>query len=149
MLRLVKTNGGVVMVNFYSGFVHPESARLRATMFAVSRELRAKYPDEAEYKTARKRWDAEHPIQPGSVHDVVDHIDHIVQIAGIDHVGIGSDFDGVGMLPKQLEDVSTYPVITQALLNRGYSAEQIHQIMSGNLLRVMRGAEIVAKESKK
>ena len=147
VLRLVKTNGGVVMVNFYSGFIHPESARLRANMFAVTRELRAKHPNEDEYKTARKRWDAEHPIQPGSVHDVVDHIDHIVRIAGIDHVGIGSDFDGVGMLPKQLEDVSTYPVITQELLNRGYSAEQIHKIMSGNLLRVMRGAEKAAVDS--
>ena len=148
VLRLVKTNGGIVMVNFFSGFVHPESAKLRATMFAVTRELRAKYPNEDDYKTARKRWEAEHPIQPGSVHDVVDHIDHIVKIAGVDNAGIGSDYDGVMMLPKQLEDVSTYPVITQELLNRGYSAEQIHKIMSGNLLRVMRGAEGAAADLK-
>jgi membrane dipeptidase len=145
VLRLVKKNGGVVMVNFYSGFVHPESAKRRANMFEVTRELRAKFPIETDYKAARKKWEAAHPIQPGSVHDVVDHIDHIVKIAGIDHVGIGSDYDGITMTPKQLDDVSTYPVITQELLNRGYTADQIHRVLSGNILRVMRQAEGVAK----
>ncbi|MBI5760176.1 MAG: membrane dipeptidase [Planctomycetales bacterium] len=145
VLRLVKQNGGVVMVNFYSGFVHPESAKRRANLFEVTRELRAKFPKETDYKTARKKWEAAHPIQPGSVHDVVDHIDHIVKIAGIEHVGIGSDYDGITMTPKQLDDVSTYPVITQELLNRGYTADQIHRVMSGNILRVMRQAELVAK----
>jgi membrane dipeptidase len=144
ILKQLKENGGVVMVNFFSGFVHPESARKRANMFQVNRELKAKFPLEADFKAARKRWDAEHPIERGSVHDVVDHIDHIVKTAGIDHVGIGSDYDGVSLLPEQLDDVSTYPVITQELLNRGYMAAQIHQIMSGNLLRVMRRAEAVA-----
>jgi membrane dipeptidase len=147
VLKLVKLNGGVVMVNFFSGFVHPESARKRANMFQVNRELKAKFPVESDYKAARKRWDAEHPIERGSVHDVVDHIDHIVKIAGIECVGIGSDFDGVSLLPEQLDDVSTYPVITQELLNRGYTATQIHQIMSGNILRVMRRAEAVAKKN--
>jgi membrane dipeptidase len=132
------------MVNFYSGFVHPESARRRANMFQISRELREKFPQESDYKAARKKWELEHPIEPGSVHDVVDHIAHIAKIAGIDHVGIGSDFDGITMVPGQLEDVSTYPVITQELLNRGFTAEQIHQVLSGNILRVMRGAERVA-----
>ena len=147
VLKLVKQNGGVVMVNFFSGFVHPESARKRANMFQVNRELKAKFPNEADFKAARKRWDAEHPIERGSIHDVVDHIDHIVKIAGIECVGIGSDYDGVTLLPEQLDDVSTYPVITQELLNRGYTAKQIHQIMSGNILRVMRQAEAVAKKS--
>ena len=146
ILKQVKQNGGVVMVNFYSGFVHPESARKRANMFQVNRELRAKFPLEADYKAARKRWETEHPIEPGSVHDVVDHIDHIAKIAGIDHVGIGSDYDGITLVPTQLDDVSTYPVITQELLNRGYTAEQIHQFMSGNILRVMRAAEAVASK---
>lgn len=149
VLLLVKKNGGVVMINFFSGFVHPESAKKRSNMFQVNRDLKAQFPNEADFKAARKRWDAEHPIEPGSVHDVVDHIDHIVKIAGIDHVGIGSDYDGVTMLPEQLEDVSTYPVITQELLNRGYTASQIHQIMSSNILRVMRGAEATAASLKK
>lgn len=144
VLLLTKENGGVVMVNFFSGFVHPESARKRANMFQVNRDLRAKYPDEADFKAARQRWDLENPIERGSIHDVVDHIDHIVKTAGIDHVGIGSDYDGITSLPEQLDDVSTYPLITQELLNRGYAAAQIHQIMSGNILRVMRRAEAVA-----
>ncbi|MEI8018369.1 MAG: dipeptidase [Schlesneria sp.] len=148
VLLQVKKNGGVVMVNFFSGFVHPESARKRANMFQVNRDLRAQFPLEADYKAARKRWDAEHPIERGSVHDVVDHIDHIVKIAGIDHVGIGSDYDGVSMLPEQLDDVATYPVITQEMLNRGYTAAQIHQVMSGNILRVMRQAEAVAAKAR-
>ena len=148
VLLEVKKNGGVVMVNFFSGFVHPESARKRANMFQVNRDLRAQFPLEADYKAARKRWDTEHPIERGSVHDVVDHIDHIVKIAGIDHVGIGSDYDGVSMLPEQLDDVSTYPVITQEMLNRGYTAAQIHQVMSGNILRVMRQAEAVAAKAR-
>ena len=144
ILRLVKENGGVVMINFYSGFVHPESARRRAGMFRISRELHAKFPKDADYKIARKKWEAENPIERGDVGDVVDHIEHVVKIAGIEHVGIGSDYDGIDVLPRQLEDVSTYPVITQELLNRGYTATQIHLIMSGNILRVMRQAEAVA-----
>ena len=145
VLRLTAKNGGVVMVNFFSGFVVPESARRMAKMFAARRELREKYPDEKEFLQAQTRWRAENPVLPGTIHDLVDHIDHIVRVAGIDHVGIGSDFDGVSSLPKQLEDVSTYPNITQELIRRGYTAEEIHQINSGNMLRVMRGAEAVAE----
>jgi len=144
VLKEVQRNGGIVMVNFSSGFVHPESARRRAKMFDVMRELRAKFPDEDGYKQARRKWEAENPIERGDIHDLVDHIEHIAKSAGVDHVGIGSDYDGITMVPKQLEDVSTYPVITQELLNRGYSETDIHKIMSGNILRVMRGAEKVA-----
>jgi membrane dipeptidase len=146
ILKLTAQNGGVVMVNFYSGFIHPESARRRAKMFEVSRELHQKYPKEADYQAARKRWLAENPIESGDIYDVADHIEHIIKVAGIDHVGLGSDFDGIDRAPRQLEDVSKYPVITQVLLDRGYSAAQIHQLLSGNILRVMRRAEEVARE---
>lgn len=146
ILKLTTKNGGVVMVNFYSGFIHPESARRRAKMFDVSRELHRKFPDEKDFQTARKRWIADNPIESGDIYDVADHIEHIIKVAGIDHVGLGSDFDGIDKAPKQLEDVSKYPAITQVLLDRGYSASQIHQLMSGNVLRVMRRAELVAKE---
>jgi membrane dipeptidase len=146
VLRLTAEHGGVVMVNFFSGFVEPESARLMAKMFDANRELREKFLDDAEYEKEKARWRARNPILPGTIHDVVDHIDHIVRVAGIDHVGIGSDYDGVSMLPKQLKDVSSYPLITQALLTRGYTADETHRIMSGNILRVMRDAERVAKE---
>ncbi len=146
VLRLTRENGGVVMVNFFSGFVHPESAKRRANMFQVNRDLQQQFPKEADFKKAKKKWELDNPIEPGTVQDVVDHIEHIVKVAGIEHVGLGSDFDGITTCPRQLEDVSTYPVITQELLNRGYSAEQIHRIMSGNVLRVMRDAEEVAHE---
>lgn len=77
----------------------------------------------------------------GNVYTVVDHIEHIIRVAGIDHVGLGSDFDGISATPEQLEDVSKYPYITQELLNRGYTEEQIRKILGGNLLRVMRAVE--------
>jgi membrane dipeptidase len=144
VLQLVADNGGVVMVNFFSGFIHPESARRSKNMFDVMREFRAEYSVEADYRKAMTRWRAANPILPGSVHDVVDHIDHIAKVAGVAHVGLGSDFDGVSMLPDQLHDVSTYPVITQELLNRGYSRRDIHAILSGNVMRAFRTAEQVA-----
>jgi len=149
ILPLVAENGGLVMVNFFSGFVHPESAQRMAKMFDVGRDLRKKYPDDQEYDEAMARWRAENPIEPGTVHDLVDHIDHLVKVAGVDHVGIGSDYDGVSVLPRQLGDVSTYPVITQALLDRGYEKQAIHKIMSGNMMRVYREAEEVAKQLQK
>jgi membrane dipeptidase len=145
VLRQVTRNGGVVMVNFYSGFVQPESARKMTGMFDVSRRMHERYPNDADYEKAMARWRAENPIEPGTIHDVVDHIDHIVRVAGVDHVGLGGDFDGVTMLPNQLEDVSRYPLITQELLNRGYTAEQIHKILGDNALRVLRAAEQVAR----
>jgi membrane dipeptidase len=116
VLKLVAKNNGVVMVNFYSGFITPEGARASKDMFAADRELSAKY---------------------------------IIKVAGIDHVGIGSDFDGINSTPQQLEDVSCYPYITQELLNRGHSKGDILKILGGNVLRVLRDAEKVAKEWKK
>lgn len=146
VLRLVTKNNGVVMVNFYSGFIVPEGARATTEMFRVYRELKEKYPNEKELQTAFDQWRREHPYPAGSVHTLVDHIDHIVKVAGIDHVGLGSDFDGISTVPKQLEDVSCYPNITQELLNRGYSKEAILKILGGNFLRVFRAAEQVAEK---
>lgn len=144
ILKLVKENGGVVMVNFFSGFVVPESAKILSEMFAVSRELRAKFPQEEDYRRERARWEARNPYPAGNIHDVVDHIEHIAKVAGKECVGIGSDYDGITKVPAQLEDVSTYPLITQELLNRGWKAAEIHALMSGNVLRAMKRAEEVA-----
>ncbi|HNO80198.1 MAG TPA: dipeptidase [Phycisphaerae bacterium] len=146
VLKMVKENKGVVMVNFYSGYVHPEGARIVSKEFEVERDLKAKYPKKEDFDAAWDNWKAEHPVPDGTVHTLVDHIDHIVEVAGIDHVGIGSDYDGVGQLPAQLEDVSCFPYITQELLNRGYSETDIHKVMGGNLLRVFREVELTAKE---
>jgi len=119
VLKLLPANGGVVMVNFMSGFVVP------------TEELK-------KNKQAR-----------GTLGIVVDHIDHIVKVAGIDHVGIGADYDGVPRLPVGLEDVSKYPDLTLELVKRGYTKEQIHKILGGNILRVLKQAEKVSADLKK
>ena len=145
ILKLVKQNGGVVMVNFYSGFIVPESGK---KMRAKIEELRAKYPDRAERTKALEAWymsDAA-KFSRGSYRDVVNHIDHIVKTAGIDHVGIGSDFDGITMWPVGLEDVASYPRLTDELLRRGYSEADVHKILGGNAVRAFRQAGEVAKK---
>jgi membrane dipeptidase len=115
---------------------------------AFQRDQEAKTDDSPAVDAAMRRWDAEHGRGPlGTIHTLVDHIEHIIKVAGVDHVGLGSDYDGISMLPAQLEDVSSYPYITQALLDRGHSAEDIRKILGGNLLRVMRGAEETARRS--
>lgn len=148
VLHMIARNGGVVMVNFFPGYADPEGARMMSGYFEMERELKQEYPDEHEFETAWRRWKDAHPIPKGTVHTVVDHIDYIRRVAGIDHVGLGSDYDGVGIMPEQLEDVSGYPYITQELLNRGYTEPEIHKVLGGNLLRVLRGAEQVARDWK-
>jgi membrane dipeptidase len=147
VLKMVKTTHGIVMVNFFSGFIVPEGARATQKMFEVARELKKKYPDDdAKYREAMRAWTKENEYPTGDVHTIVDHIDQIVKVAGIDCVGLGSDFDGVPRLPRQMSDVSCYPFITQVLLDRGYSREQILKILGGNLMRVFSEAESVSKK---
>ncbi len=149
VLKLVKANDGVVMVNFFSGFVVPEGARAMRKMFDVGRDLRKKYPKQEEFDAAMKAWIKDNDYPAGTVHDVADHIDHIVKVAGVDHVGIGSDYDGISRCPNQLEDVATYPNLTQALLDRGYKKDDILKILGGNVVRVFAAAEKVAAGLKK
>lgn len=144
VLKRIAENNGVVMVNFFSGFIVPEGARAMQQMFEVRRRLQKQYDDETQLQLALDQWRRENPYPAGTVHHLVDHIDHIVKVAGVDHVGLGSDYDGVVKLPAQLEDVSTYPVVTQELLNRGYNEEQILKILGGNALRVIEQAQRVA-----
>ena len=138
---LVKANRGVVMVNFYSDFVAPAAARRRDQRVRERQRLESTIADAEEVAKAMVGWDNRHPIPRGSIYDVVDHIDHLVKGVGVDGVGIGSDFDGIGVVPRQLEDVSTFPLITQELLNRGYDETAIRKIMGLNLLRVLKAAE--------
>ncbi|WP_231690954.1 dipeptidase [Aureliella helgolandensis] len=146
ILKQLPADGGVVMVNFYSGFVVPESAARSLSKFERSPETRQKYgDDQAAIAKAAAAYRLANPLLPGSVHDVADHIDRIVQLAGIDHVGIGSDFDGIDVVPHQLEDVSKYPMLTQVLLDRGYSEEDLVKILHGNILRVIEQAELVSQ----
>jgi len=118
-------------------------------MFEVSRELKKKYPeDDAKYREAIRAWIKENDYPAGDVQTIADHIDHAVKVAGVDCVGIGSDFDGVTKLPRQMEDVSCYPLITQVLLDRGYKKDDIHKILGGNLMRVFAEAEKVSERMK-
>jgi membrane dipeptidase len=144
VLKLMPKNGGLVMVNFYSGFIVPEAARMRRRMFEVARDLKAKYPDEKEFQAALDQYRKDNPIPRGTIHDVADHIEHVIKVAGIDHVGLGSDFDGIDSTPEGLDDVSKYPYITQELLNRGYKPDQIRKVLGENFLRVFREIEKAA-----
>lgn len=145
ILQQLPENGGVAMINFYSGFVVPESAENINRLVEQSRQWFDQYGDDEEaIKAELSEYQRRHPLLPGTVHDVADHVEHVVKVAGINHVGIGGDFDGVQVVPKQLEDVSMYPVLTQVLLDRGWNEEAIHKLMSGNILRVMQVAEELA-----
>jgi len=148
VLNLTAKNNGVVMVNFYPSFVVPEAAKLSVQRLVLAGQLKAELADEDEIDRRLDRWDAEHPRPTGSIHDVVDHIDHIVKVAGIDHVGLGSDYDGIPSVPDQLEDVSDFPKITQVLLDRGYSDDEIRKILGENLMRVMKEVEAAADRLK-
>lgn len=147
VLELVKEHDGVVMVNFFSGFVVPDAAARYMDRLGRERELRKTIKDPDELQAELRRTDPKGPMTRGTIHDLIDHIDHIVEVAGIDHVGIGSDFDGVSTLPTQLEDVSCYPYITQALIDRGYNEADIKKVLGENLLRVMAKVEEVAKQT--
>jgi membrane dipeptidase len=144
MLKAVKENGGVVMVNFYSGFIVPGySAKIRE----VQKDLRAKHPDRADRARAFEAWlKADDGKVRGTIQDVANHIDHMVKIAGIDHVGIGSDFDGIQSWPIGLDDVSCFPRLTDELLRRNYSEADVHKILGTNVLRAFRQAEAVARK---
>ena len=143
ILAGLKANGGVVMVNFYSAFLVPDSNKKAAEAKAA---IRKAHPDRDEARRAIADWYRNEPgAIRGTIATVVDHIDHIVKVAGVDHVGIGSDFDGINSWPVGLEDVSDYPRITEELLRRGYSEPDVHKILGGNALRVLREAEAAAK----
>jgi membrane dipeptidase len=147
VLKRIRERDGVVMVNFFSGFIVPASVKTSAEGMRYEKELR-KSEDPATIEAKMLEWRAKHIYPRGTIHNLLNHIDHIAQVAGPEHVGLGSDFDGVSVLPTQLEDVSCYPNITQGLLDRGYSEEQIQGILGGNLMRVFRAAEAYAAKQR-
>lgn len=142
VLKRLREKDGVVMVNFFSGFIVPSSVKTTLAGMKLEQSLRRTDPSSVEDKMAE--WKAKNRYSRGTIHDLLDHIDHIAKVAGPEHVGLGSDYDGISVLPLQLEDVSTYPYITQGLLDRGYTEEQIQGILGGNLMRVFRAAEAYA-----
>lgn len=146
-IKAIGENGGVIHLNFYSGFVDPEfekrsdafTAKHKSEMDSLLKVnpepyfmqvfLFEKYPDEVK------------ALRP-PLSMLMDHLDYIVKMIGVDHVGIGSDFDGVNSLPQQLDDVTCYPVITKELLKRGYSKKDVRKILGGNFLRLLRENEV-------
>ncbi|GAA4436196.1 dipeptidase [Bremerella cremea] len=146
VLKRLPEKDGIVMVNYYSAFIVPEAARIYHEGVAIKRKLQmeGKTADEIQAAVARHR--KQNPMPAGTFNDVIEHIDHLVKTAGWQHVGLGSDYDGVGLVPAGLEDVSTYPYITQALLDRGYTDEQIRGILGENLLRVMAKIETTGQQ---
>jgi membrane dipeptidase len=155
MLKAVANNGGVVQVNFFNGF---DDDNFRQALQAQKKDADAateKYLDQmksdgkpvsyVDIDRIEREWMAKIPRPP--LKSLIDHIDHIAKVAGIDHVGLGSDFDGVsGATPAGIDSAADLPKITQALLDRGYSAEDIHKILGENLLRVFREVERTSHE---
>lgn len=154
MLRAVAANGGVVMINFFSAFIDEEYSKAftaqvparQAALAAVRARHKKSPPDVALQATlaAEREWAAKLPRPPLTA--LIDHIDHVARVAGVDHVGLGSDFDGVTSLPEGIDSVADLPRITEALLARGYTPEQVHKILGGNFMRVFREAERVSRE---
>jgi membrane dipeptidase len=145
LLRRIATNGGVVMVNFYSGFLDTNYATAASRLDAESDALWARYDKDLRAgRAAERKLVASLPAVP--LARLADHIDHIVRVAGIDHVGLGSDFDGVEHTPTGMEDVSCFPNLTVELLRRGYSERDIQKILGENFLRVLGEAERFARK---
>jgi len=156
MLRAMTNNGGVVMVNFYSAFIdenyrkassNPEKIKQRDAEVEAYKKAHA-HPDGSpvtydETAALEKKWATQFPRPP--LKSLIDHIDHVAKVAGIDHVGLGSDFDGVTSLPEGIDSVADLPKITQALYQRGYTREQILKILGGNFMRVLHEVEVTAK----
>jgi membrane dipeptidase len=117
-------------------------------MFEVHRALQSELTDDREVDARMRAMQLENPIPRGSVDDVADHVQHVARVAGVDHVGLGSDFDGIETTPIGLEDVSTYPAITERLLARGWSEEDVRKVLGGNALRALAAAESHARISR-
>jgi membrane dipeptidase len=146
MIAALAENGGIIMINFGSAFVTEEARQYSTKRWPAARAFMEEHAElsreEAQQRFA-EAWEAENGSMPyASLDDVLDHFDHVIALAGVDHVGIGSDYDGVGdSLPTGLKDVSAYPNLVEGLLRRGYSEADVRKILGGNLLRVWQAVE--------
>jgi membrane dipeptidase len=148
ILRLTAANGGVVMVCFLPGYLNERERQYFESVTAERRRLREQFGDDAEkLEAAVDEWRAAHPApRSASVMDVADHVAHIRKVAGVDHVGLGGDYDGFRGSVTGLEDVSKYPNLLAELMRRGWTATEIKKLAGRNVLRVMRDAERAAKQ---
>jgi membrane dipeptidase len=146
VLQLLPKNGGVVMVTFVPGFLSPAVAAWNKLQDAETDRLKKQFPaDAAAVTRGVTEWTGAHPAPRATLAEAANHIDHIRKVAGIDHIGLGSDFDGITQVPQGLEDVSKYPSLIAELLRRGYKDDEIKKILGQNILRVMRNVEKVSK----
>jgi membrane dipeptidase len=150
VLQRVKTNGGVVMITFVPGFVSEKVRAWSAEQAAEEARLKSLYSGEPQkVKDGVADWEKAHPRPRATLADVADHVEHVMQVAGEDHVGIGGDFDGITTTPAGLESVADYPKLFAELLRRGHSEEQLKKLAGLNVLRVMRAVESVAARLQK
>jgi len=150
ILRRVTKNGGIVMVPFVTGFVSPAVYLYDESTRPAMRDLRQKYGnDTAAITRAVIEWRKTHPEPRATLFQVADHIEYVRRVAGIDHVGIGGDFDGITEVVQGLEDVSTYPALFAELARRGWSDSDLRKLAGENFLRVFAEAEAVAKRMRK
>ena len=145
VLKMMPEDGGVVMAVFLPAFVSEKVRKHHGKARAKKKRLMALHKkNKKALEAAMRRWRKANPAPKATLAEVADHIDYIVKIAGVDHAGIGSDFDGMRDAPEGLEDVSAYPALLEELLRRGYSDEDVGKIAGGNILRVMRRVEEVS-----
>jgi len=148
LARLPK-NGGVVMVTFVPAFVSPEVAAWEAQAKEQENAIREAVTDTVEQTRRLEEWKALHPRPRATLKQVADHIEHVRKVAGSDHVGIGSDFDGIDTVPEGLEDVSKFPELFAELIRRGWSDSDLKKLAGQNVLRALRGAEATAARLQK
>jgi membrane dipeptidase len=144
VLAQLRDDGGVVMVTFVPAFISREIREHGERAAAEQRTLTGTLGNAEAVRTAMASWRAANPAPEATLAQVADHIDHIRRVSGIDHIGLGGDFDGITSVVVGLEDVSTYPQLVRELLRRGYSDDDIRKIAGRNILRVLRQAETVA-----
>jgi len=145
VLRALKANGGVVMVTFVAAFISPELARASLPLWKEYEERSRDLSDPAARQKLRLELQARMPKVTVTIADVADHVEHVRQVAGVEHVGLGGDYDGNDAWPEGLEDVSGYPRLIAELVRRGWSDDDLARLASGNVLRVLRRAEDVAR----
>ncbi|MFN2443603.1 MAG: dipeptidase [Thermoanaerobaculia bacterium] len=146
ILRLLPENGGIIMVTFVPPFISERNRLHYAERDAAEARFKALHPGEPSLALAKlDRWIAANPAPRATLSEVADHIDHIRGVAGVDHIDIGSDFDGISTTPEGLEDVSTFPALFAELLGRGYSETDVAKIAGLNALRVLDRAQQIAK----
>jgi membrane dipeptidase len=151
VLKRIPSNGGVLMVSFVPSFTSEEVRQYGAVKDGQQATYKALYPQESEeqIKARMDKWEKDHPSPKATLKQVADHIDYIKKVAGIDSIGIGSDFDGIETTPVGLEDVSHFPDLFAELMNRGYTKDDIRKIAGLNLLRALRKTEQVASALQK